>query len=25
MRYTNKHTADYDVAQYSEWQQGRLC
>jgi len=23
MRY--KHTADYDVAHSSEWQQGRLC
>jgi len=23
MRY--KHTVDYDVAQNSEWQQGRLC
>ena len=25
MRYTNKHTVDFDVAQNSEWQQGRLC
>jgi len=25
MRYTNKHTIDYYVAQNSDWQQGRLC